>query len=141
MGTAVNQPESASRAARRPRAYRRTRAAECAAVPRVTVAWTASSRDGAPNIPTEVELVAELESAASGMWTCADSFGGNWVEAISSAHCSEVLLTARLGDDIPAKHLVLELAQLLTFKLSEGHPLIRVRFLPNTGERSVRSRA
>ncbi len=74
--------------------------------------------------------MAGPESAANRTWTCSEDFGANWVEAISSARCSEVVLTARLGNDVPARHLVLELAELLTFSLTESHPLIRVLFLP-----------
>jgi hypothetical protein len=75
-------------------------------------------------------LVAEREPAPNRAWTCPKNFGSNWVDAISPARRSEVVLTARLDDDASAKHLVLELAELLTFRLSESKPLIRVLFLP-----------
>jgi hypothetical protein len=108
---------------------------------RVTVAWTPTNDAGAPNVtPTEIELVSEPDAEPNRTWVCPQSFGSNWVEAISSAHCREVVLTARLGNNLPAKHLVLELAELLTFRLAESQPLIRVRFLPTIdavhGERS-----
>jgi len=61
----------------------------------------------------------------------------DWVEALSSARCHEVVLTARLGDNLQAKHLVLDLAERLTFELTEHQPLIRVLFLPSTNERAV----
>jgi hypothetical protein len=72
-------------------------------------------------------LEADLEAPASTTWTCRQLSG--WVEALSAARCSEVVLTA-LDDHPPAKHLVLELAELLTLKLAATQPLIRVRFLP-----------
>jgi len=90
----------------------------------VTVAWTPSNHDGAPRFSsTEIELVPGFEASPH----------QSWIEAISSARCREVLLTARLGNNVPAKHLVLELAELLTFSLTEIQPLIRVRFLPTAG--------
>ena len=98
---------------------------------RVTVAWTPSKHAAASDLaPTEIELVSRLNAGSHSTWICAPSLGSNWLEAISSAHCQEVVLTARVGDDLPAKHLVLELAELLTLKLTEGQPMIRVRFLP-----------
>jgi len=99
--------------------------------PRVTVAWTP------PNdvMPTEVELVADFEpSSTTGAWTWHERFRANWVEAIASARCREVVLTARIGNDAPGKHLVLELAEQLTLTLTATHPLIRVRFLPALDE-------
>jgi hypothetical protein len=50
------------------------------------------------------------------------------------------VLTARLGDDQPAKHLVLELAELLTLELAATQPLIRVRFLPTANKRRWRTK-
>jgi len=120
-----------------------TRVAAALVTPaRLTVSWT-TDHDGAPgSAPIEVELVAESESAPNRTWTCSESFGSRWVDALASARCSEVLLTARLGNDLPAKHLVLELAQLLAFTLTDSQPLIRVRFLPTTsGARVARRHA
>jgi hypothetical protein len=98
---------------------------------RVTIAWTAATDDGEfQRAQTELELEAGVEAAANRNWACPGSFDWNWVEAISSARCEEVVLTARIGGDASAKHLVLGLAELLTFKLSPSQPLIRVRFLP-----------
>jgi hypothetical protein len=110
---------------------------------RVTVAWTPSNADSAPSFaPTEVELVAGLDAAPTTTWTCHQRFASNWVEAIASARSREVVLTAWLGDDLPAKHLVLELAERLTRELAATQPLIRVRFLPTAGNRrGARSRA
>jgi hypothetical protein len=48
-----------------------------------------------------------------------------------------VVLTVRLGDDGRARHLVLELAELLTQRLSATKPHIRVRFLPSLVERGA----
>jgi hypothetical protein len=102
---------------------------------RVTVAWTPSNPDSAPRFaPSEIELVAGLE-ATSSAWICRQHFASNWLEAIASARCSEVVLTARLGDDPQAKHVVLELAELLTVQLAATQPLIRVRFLPTASKR------
>lgn len=126
----MNQPELA-RPTRPRRAHRIRSAAERVTAARVTVSWIASPHTDAESLaPTELELVAGLESASDRTWTCLQGFGSNWVEAISAARCTEVVLTARLGDDTPAKHLVLELAELLTFKLTQSQPLIRVLFLP-----------
>ncbi|HEY0469367.1 MAG TPA: hypothetical protein VGC79_34495 [Polyangiaceae bacterium] len=98
---------------------------------RVTVAWTPAKQDSASAFaPLELELVAGPETEPKDRtWTGPEGFGSNWLDAIASARCSEVLLTARLGDDVPAKHFVLELAQRLAFTLSDSQPLIRVRFL------------
>jgi hypothetical protein len=100
----------------------------------VTVAWTPSSHDGErPGAGIEVELVADLDAAVTGTWLCPNGVGPNWLEALFCAGCSEVVLTARLGNDLSAKHRVLELAELLTFKLTATKPLIRVRFLAAKG--------
>jgi hypothetical protein len=80
--------------------------------------------------PTQVELEAELEAAAA-TWVCREPANSGWAEALSSAHCNEVLLTA-LSDDPHSKQLVFELAGLLTLKLAASRPLIRVRFLPQS---------
>ncbi len=126
----MNQPELA-RPARKHRAHPAVGVRERFIAARVPVAWTPANHERAQRVgQTEVELVAEPASAPNRTWTCAEGFGSNWVEAISSARCSEVVLTARLGNDVPAKHLVLELAELLTFRLTESQPLIRVLFLP-----------
>jgi hypothetical protein len=103
---------------------------------RVTVTWTPSKHDDAPRFtPSEIELVAELEVASTATWTCSQRFASNWLEAIASARCGEVVLTARLDDNPQAKHVVLELAELLTVELAATQPLIRVRFLPTASER------
>jgi hypothetical protein len=126
----LNQSEPA-RPTRRYRSRQVASAAERFTPPRVTVSWSPSNYEGASGeSTTEVQLVAELEAASGTMWTCPNGLGSNWVEAISTARCSEVVLTARLGDDPSAKHLVFELAGQLTFKLSDSQPRIRVLFLP-----------
>jgi hypothetical protein len=135
--TQLTRIESARRARGGPRLRRVRGATDRADAARVTVAWTPSNSnfDGAPNpAPTELELVAGLDAAPSTVWTCRQRFGADWVQAIASARCSEVVLTARLGDDLPAKHRVLELAGLLTLELAETQPLIRVRFLPTISQ-------
>jgi hypothetical protein len=109
---------------------------------RVVVAWSPANEGGpSGSPPTEIELVAELEATSSPKWTCRQSLESGWVEALSSSRCSEIVLTAMLDDDQPAKHLVLELAELLTFKLAATHPLIRVRFLPSAGDRRTSQRS
>ena len=98
---------------------------------RVTISWTPGHHDGfSPLAPTELELVTRLEADSNRTWTCPESIGASWLEAITSARCSEVVLTARIGDDLSVKHSVLELAELLTFRLTESQPLIRVVFVP-----------
>jgi hypothetical protein len=98
---------------------------------RVIVAWSPANQDGAASFgPAQIELEGQLDAPNSTTWTCQHSFESGWVEAISSAQCSEVVLTAELDDDLPAKHWVLGLAELLTLRLAPSQPLIRVRFLP-----------
>ena len=105
------------------------------------LAWTPGLHDAAATLgPTQFELVGEFAAAAGTRWTRPGCVGSTWVDALSSARCREVVLTARLDDDVPGKHLVLELAEFLTFRLSESQPLIRVRFLPTTSA-PLRSRS
>ncbi|MES1187297.1 MAG: hypothetical protein ABUL60_26000 [Myxococcales bacterium] len=99
---------------------------------RVVVAWSSSDME-AGRCLAPVNL--ELETAATGgTWRCRELSGASWVEAISAARCTEVVLTARLGEDGRARHRVLELAELLTQRLSATKPHIRVRFLPTLAE-------
>jgi len=131
----VNQPELAHPARRRRARHAGASAPEDFTPAVVTVAWTPSSHDGERQRgPIQVELVAGLDAALTGASLCPQGVGPNWLEALFSAHCSEVVLTARLGDDLAAKHRVLELAELLTLKLTATHPLIRVLFLPAKGD-------
>jgi hypothetical protein len=103
---------------------------------RVVVAWSSPSDTEAGHClaPVNLELEPSSSATAGGAWRCRELSGASWVEAISAAHCTEVVLTARLGDNGPARHLVLELAELLTQKLSATKPHIRVRFLPSLAE-------
>ena len=97
----------------------------------MVVAWTAVSGDGAlPLEPTRIELEAQLEQPAATTWVCREPSGSGWVEVLSAARCNEVVLTA-LDDDLRSKHLVFELAGLLTLELVATRPLIRIRFLPS----------
>ncbi len=106
---------------------------------RVVVAWCPMNDGGTTDLePTQVELEAELETTASTTWTCRQSSNSGWAEALSAAHCREVVLTA-LNDDLHAKHLVFELAGLLALKLAATQPLIRVRFLPSAARAKRRS--
>lgn len=75
--------------------------------------------------PVNLELASPDQT-----WRCRELAGASWVEAISAAGCHEVVLTARLGDDGTARHLVLELAEFLTQRLAATKAHIRVRFLP-----------
>lgn len=117
---------------RRARARRGAKGRESFATARVTVSWSANNHDGMPPLtPTEFELMRKPSADRNQLWNCSDDFEIDWLQALYSARCHEVVLTARLGDDIGAKHLVLELAEQLRFKL-EHQPLIRVLFLPST---------
>jgi hypothetical protein len=99
---------------------------------RVVVAWSPANSDGAGSFgPAQIELEGSPDALNSTIWTCRQRFESGWVEAISSAHSGEVVLTAELDHDLPAKHRVLELAELLTMELAPSQPLIRVRFLPS----------
>jgi hypothetical protein len=60
------------------------------------------------------------------------SLDESWIETISAARCTEVVLTARLGTDGSAKHRVFALAELLTQRLADTKSQVRVRFLPLT---------
>jgi hypothetical protein len=101
----------------------------------VVVAWRNTSADGAHELAcTQVELSADLEASGATTWVPRQPAGSGWAEALSSARCSEVVLTAQT-DDPPSKHLVFELAGLLTLELAATQPLIRVRFLPPNGTR------
>ena len=129
----MNQPQLAQPARRR-RALRSASAPEGFKPARVTVAWTPSRQDGEPQRATiEVELVAGVEATVTSAWLHPQGVGPNWIEALFSAQCSEVVLTAWIGPDLAAKHRVLELAEFLTFKLAATQPLIRVLFLPAKG--------
>jgi len=122
------RPEPAANQ-RAPRSASRRLSARRSANARVTVAWTPSIHELADGWgATEVELEALLATGAPTTWTCREPCAPDWVELISSAHCSEVVLTARLGDDAAAKHLVLDLAERLAFELASSRPLIRVLF-------------
>jgi hypothetical protein len=125
------------------RTRRGAKGRESFATARVTVSWTASNHDGAPLlVPGEFELTCPIAATHSHAWTRSDDFGFNWVEALSSARCREVVLTARLGDNPSGKHLVLELAERLTLELTQHQPLIRVLFLPpTTAQRARRNHA
>jgi len=112
---------------------RRARNREAA---RVVVAWssTLDTEAGRCLAPVNLELEASSAANAGRTWRCRELEGASWVEAISAARCSEVVLTARLADDTAARHLVLELVELLTQRLSATKPHIRVRFLPPLAE-------
>ena len=119
-----------------PRPSRRRRLQSIASAPQrptasLTVAWTPTQHGASSRLAaTEIELVNGFGADAGLTWTCPGNAGASWLEALASAHCIEVVLTARIGNDLTVKHSVLELAELLTFRLTESHPLIRVRFVP-----------
>ena len=105
------------------------------------VTWTPGHHDGAPQLAaSHFELIAEPSESSN--WTCTGDSDSSWVESLSAWRCSEIVLTARLGDNLAAKHRVLELAEFLTFKLAGSQPLIRVLFLPAaSAARPVRNHA
>jgi hypothetical protein len=109
---------------------------------RVVVAWSSPSdtEGGRCLAPVNLELEASSSATAGGSWRCHDLSGVGWVEAISAAHCTEVVLTAHLGPNGRGRHLVLELAEILTHRLSATKPHIRVRFEPS-GDEANSSRA
>lgn len=96
----------------------------------VEVAWSAPGSLLPESAAARVELEAKPKASGQPTWTCPRAPGWRWEEALSAAACEEVVLTAQLGDDLDAKHLVLGLAERLTQELAATKPLIRVRFLP-----------
>lgn len=108
---------------------------------RVVVAWSSPSDLEAGRVlaPVNLELETSSSATAGGSWRCRELSGVSWVEAISAARCTEVVLTAHLGGDGRGRHLVLELAEILTQRLSATKPHIRVRFLPSPAEASTSS--
>jgi hypothetical protein len=117
---------------------RRARRREAA---RIVVAWSSPSgtETGRCLAPLNLELEPSGSTTGGRPWRCRELSDASWVEAISAARCTEVVLTARLGDDGRARHLVLELAELLTQRLSITKPHIRVRFLPSLAESDASS--
>jgi hypothetical protein len=137
----LSKVESSRSVRRAPRLLSETGPRGRANAARVIVAWSPANEDSALGLePTQVELEAELAASAATTWTCRQPSGSGWAEELSSARCSEVVLTAQLDDDLPAKHLVLELAGLLALKLAATQPLIRVRFLPPSERTAPRLR-
>jgi hypothetical protein len=109
------------------------RRGRCQEAARVVVAWSSPSdmEGGRCLAPVNLELETSSSATAGGSWRCHDLSGVSWVEAISAAHCTEVVLTAHLGPNGRGRHLVLELAEILTQRLSATQPHIRVRFEPS----------
>ena len=105
----------------------------------VVVAWSGPGVAAQASSAATAELEAERTCSGEPTWTCRQPAGLGWEEAISSPGCDEVVLTAQLGDDLDAKHLVLCLAERLTRQLAATRPLIRVCFLPGrrTGASSI----
>lgn len=132
MAQQVSRSESVRTTWRGPSESRRLQRARGPA--RVVVAWSSplDTEAGRCLAPVKLELEAAPSATAIGAWHCRELSGASWVEAISAARCTEVVLTARLGDDGAARHRVLELAELLTQRLSATKPHILVRFLPLT---------
>ena len=106
---------------------------------RVVVAWSSpfDAEGGRCLAPVNLELEASSSTTGGPTWRCRELGGAGWVEAISAARCDEVVLTARVGNDERARHLVLDLAELLTRRLAATKPHIRVRFLPLLEEQST----
>jgi hypothetical protein len=118
---------------------RPTRARRIAALPHraapisVTVAWVTSAPELASGLrPMTLELATEPETGTR-TWTCPQGRGSDWLAALCLSGSREIVVTAELGNDTSAKHLVLELAELLTQKLSATQALVRVLFLPRAG--------
>jgi len=119
------------------RARRGAKGPQSSSTTSVTLSWTPATYDGARLHATaaaaEIKLTRELDHGTSRTWICSGHAEFDWIAALCSARCSEVVLTARLGDNLAGKHIVLELAELLTFRLTATQPLIRVFFLPTPG--------
>jgi hypothetical protein len=79
----------------------------------------------------QATIAASPAEAARSGWICRELPADSWVAAISASRCSEVLLTAEVGDSGPAQQQVLELAGQLTRQLELTKPVVRVRFLPS----------
>ena len=95
----------------------------------VVVAWSEPGAAAPAAAVARIELQAEPKPSGKLTWNCRTPSGWGWEEALCAAGCDEVLVTAQLGDDRDAKHLVLGLAERLTQKLAATKPLVRVRFL------------
>jgi len=112
------------------RAHRGAKGPRSSSTASVTLSWIPATYDGARVPAAEIELTRQLDRRTSRPWICSDDAEFDWIAELSSAQCNEVVLTARLGDNLAAKHIVLELAELLTFRLAATQPLVRVLFLP-----------
>ena len=84
----------------------------------VTVAWTSEDDVGAPQ---RSQLEVELSTSPSQSEL-------SWLDRLAAARCNEIVLTAPVGNNGSAQHLVLELAERLTLELTATQPLIRVLF-------------
>jgi len=94
------------------------------------VDWSPALGAGDDRPVGHVELIAPIDAGANASWSCIyPEARGWWEEAISAAHCHEVVLTTWLGKDPLARDMVLDLAEHLTQRLKESKSLIRVRFL------------
>lgn len=123
----LSSPPSAS--FQRARGSRSRKARSRSNLVQVVVAWSAPGSAAPAAAVAQVELEAEPKPSGQPTWNCRAPSGWRWEEALCAAGCDEVLVTAQLGDDRDAKHLVLGLAERLTQKLAATKPLVRVRFL------------
>ena len=126
----MNRSESAQ-LTRKAHLPARARLAQPFASTRVTLTWTAWNHDGAPHPALdELELSIDPGAARECGWICTRELESDWVEVLSAARCTEIVIRAKLADNLSGKHLVLELAEFLTFRFAQSKPLIRVLFLP-----------
>jgi len=124
---------SRTRSLRPPRPFRREAATR--APVHVVVDWSVESERPGAVVSSRVELESASEhgSTRPARWICRTAAGASWEEALLAAGCPEVVLTAELGDDPEAKHLVFGLAEHLTHSLAANHPMVRIRFVPSNG--------
>lgn len=108
------------------RHQRRARAARSNPV-QVVVDWSDPAIPG--STAARVELEAESRRDGETRWVSRHPSGSSWEETLAAAGCAEVVLTAELGDDPEAKHLVFGLADRLTRALAATQSVVRVRFL------------
>lgn len=109
----------------------------------VSVDWSVPETLGARGVAPgrlQLEAVPTSDPSVTQRWIWSEAPGASWETAVAEAGCDEIVLTAQLGDDADAKHLVFGLAEQLTHALAASHPTIRVRFLAAPSPRARRRR-
>ena len=97
----------------------------------VHVVMDGAAPDALSATPLRVELEATWphDSSLWPEWTTRDAIA--WEEVIAAASgYPELVLTAELGNDADAKHLVFALAERLARTIGPTRPLVRILFLP-----------